>query len=426
MGVVVGVLGLRRQFYAPPPAFEPPGLNLSSADPALVQAVQEARAAVKQSPNSAAAWGRLGMVFLAHTILVEGETCLAQARRLDPKNGQWAYLLGLVIVRTRPEEGIQELNEAVKLCGQIPAPRLRLGESLLEQGELDEAEAQFQAVLEYDAGNPRAEAGLGRIARARGRLEKSLVHLRRSVERAPNVRETHVILAEVYDRLGKTAEAKRELKELTRLPDQGGPTDPYLEAVLSLQTGPDARRSLAQNLIAQGRRQEALAVMAAAVREHPDSYLSHLFFGNLLLEDGSFGLAEAEFRELIRLRPEHQKAHEWLGVALLRQGKLEQATEVFRRAVKLNAQSASCQEYLAVCLKNLGCKQEAIVALRTAIKCKPDAVHPRRELIELLMQEGHFPEARSQAQDLVRLSPADQSAKQLLVRAQQGAHKPPP
>ena len=51
---------------------------------AIVAALAQARAAVQESPRSAAAWGRLGMVLAAHDFRAEANACLAQAERLDP------------------------------------------------------------------------------------------------------------------------------------------------------------------------------------------------------------------------------------------------------------------------------------------------------------------------------------------------------
>src|SRR5947209_536929 len=58
-------------------AVEPPRADLSSAEPELVKAVDEARTAVRKSPRSANAWGHLGMLFLAHAFLPEAEECFS-------------------------------------------------------------------------------------------------------------------------------------------------------------------------------------------------------------------------------------------------------------------------------------------------------------------------------------------------------------
>src|SRR5438477_9816757 len=53
-------LVLYRVFFSGPAVIAPPAPDLSGVDPAIREAVEEARAEVKQTPRSAEAWGRLG------------------------------------------------------------------------------------------------------------------------------------------------------------------------------------------------------------------------------------------------------------------------------------------------------------------------------------------------------------------------------
>src|SRR5437660_2634930 len=54
-----------RQIASEVAIIEPPTLELEGVDPAVVRAIETARAAVKQSPRSGQAWGQLGKVLLA-------------------------------------------------------------------------------------------------------------------------------------------------------------------------------------------------------------------------------------------------------------------------------------------------------------------------------------------------------------------------
>src|SRR5437868_6574479 len=169
---------------------EPPEVQLFTSDADLINAVRDARTAVRAAPRSANAWGHFGMLLLAHAFLPEAESCFTQARRFDPSNGRWAYLRALILFQTKPDQYIAALEEAADLCGTAAAPRLKLAEVLAEHCRMDEAEANFRAVLGYDPDNPRAELGLGRLAYARANWQESVEHLKRSAERAPRVRAT--------------------------------------------------------------------------------------------------------------------------------------------------------------------------------------------------------------------------------------------
>src|SRR5262249_54720205 len=66
-------LGLARR------APEPPTIDPTRIDPLIVAAVEKGRAAVRESPDSAAAWGRLGMILQVHDFRTQADFCLDQA-----------------------------------------------------------------------------------------------------------------------------------------------------------------------------------------------------------------------------------------------------------------------------------------------------------------------------------------------------------
>ena len=400
-------------------AVEPPSVELVDADPTLTKAVGDARQAVKNSPASATAWGRLGMLYLAHAFMPEAEICLAQAAKLDPHDGGWAYLHALILLQTNREQSIPALEHAVTLFGNIAAPRLKLAEVLLEQGRLDEAEKNFSAVLEFDPDNPRAELGLGRAAYLRGNWKESLEHLKRSEEGAPGVRPTHALLAEVYQRLGNTKTAEQQLRRVAETSDDLVWPDPYLEPVERLKTGVQARVNLAGSLMLQGRAREAIGLVEETVRSRPDSHVAHLAYGRLLLKTSASAAAEAEFREAARLRPDDAVTQAELASALKREGKFREAADCYRKVVQLKPSHALAYYSLGLCLDQLGDLPGAIQALQKAVKYRPDLADGHRALGELLARNGEFEPAANHLQDALRLDPSDQVASKLLARVRQ-------
>jgi tetratricopeptide (TPR) repeat protein len=400
-----------------PPA--PPAVVLANADPAVERAIDEARAAVRKSPRSAEAWGRLGMVFLAHVFIDEAEFCLDRAAHLDAQDSRWAYLLAQILVVRSPEEGIPKLEHAADLAGSVPAPRLKLGEVLLEQGRLDEAEKQFQAVLAFDPDNPRAELGLGRLAYLRANWQASREHLARSAQRAPGVRATHAVLAEVYSRLGDATAADEELRRANETTDDLAWPDPYVEAVDLLKTGMEARLNLAGSLLLQGRVKEAITLMEETVRSRPDSYAAHLAYGRLLVQVGNLPQAEQEYREAVRLAPEVFQAQVELGRFLQRQKKLAEAAACFRRAGQFKPQDAVSYYHLGLCLRELGNPTEARQAFETAVRRKPDYAEAHRDLGALLIQNHEMAAAAEHLQYAVQLAPRDEQARKFLAQVRE-------
>ncbi|HLJ94925.1 MAG TPA: hypothetical protein VKU02_17250, partial [Gemmataceae bacterium] len=73
-----------------PQALAPPQMDLSNVDRAVRRAVESARTAILDRPDSAEAWGKLGMILMAHGLPVTASTaCLTQAERLDPRQPRW-------------------------------------------------------------------------------------------------------------------------------------------------------------------------------------------------------------------------------------------------------------------------------------------------------------------------------------------------
>src|SRR5438270_5558930 len=114
----------------------PPDVDLAGVDPAIVQAIDAARAEVRAAPRSAATWGRLGMVLRAHDFAAEANACFAQAERLDASDPRWPYLHGLTVALTDRDAAIPLLQRAADRSPFNPTPRLRLAEVLLQQGRL--------------------------------------------------------------------------------------------------------------------------------------------------------------------------------------------------------------------------------------------------------------------------------------------------
>jgi len=109
------------------PWISPPAVARAEVEPAVWAAIESARQAVKESPRSAEAWGRLGMVLFAHRFPADALTCFQNAERRDGRDPRWPYYLGMAQAVTDPDGAIQHWQSAVELAGAgVDAPRLRL------------------------------------------------------------------------------------------------------------------------------------------------------------------------------------------------------------------------------------------------------------------------------------------------------------
>jgi tetratricopeptide (TPR) repeat protein len=365
-------------FASLPPT--PPDPDLAGADPEAVAAIAAARAAALQSPRSAAAWGRLGMVLRAHDFGPDANRCFAVAERLDPRQPRWPYLHGLTLLLTDPEAGIPRLQRAVDLCGDRPlAPRLRLAETLLARGRLDEAERHLRQALQREPDNPRVHLGLARLALHREQPAVAAEHLAAVGDNPLSLKAARILRLEA-ERLAGRPVAAAAARAAAALPDDPPWPDPFVEEVEALQVGLQARLARADVLLRQGRAEEALAVLGETAARYPESARPRLALGQALIQTRHPEAAERELRRATELEPELVEAWFDLGVALSLQEKAGAAAECFRRTVRLKPDHGLAHYNLGQCLKVLGDRAGAVQAFGAAVRARPDYEPALREL----------------------------------------------
>jgi tetratricopeptide (TPR) repeat protein len=223
----------------------PPAISLAGADPAVREAIETARNEVKENPRSAAAWGQLGLVLRAHGYEDEADVCFGHAERFDPDDPRWPYLKGVRLVFRDPGAALPFLRQAVDLCDRRdptnPSPRLLLAETLLKQGQTEEAEEHFRRVLDQQPLNPRALFDLGVLAQNRHRWKTSIAFLKRAGTSPYTRQKACAKLAAIYQRLGNGKAAAEYSRRANQLPPDELWEDPYVSEYLELATGKQSR-----------------------------------------------------------------------------------------------------------------------------------------------------------------------------------------
>jgi tetratricopeptide (TPR) repeat protein len=351
---------------------QPPQPELADADPEVAEAIREARDGVLRAPRSAAAWGGYGQVLRAHDFGAEANTCFAEAERLDLAEPRWPYLHGLTLVLTEPGPGLDCLERAVPLCEAGPsAPRLRLAEVLLEQGRLDEAEAHLRHALDREPGPCRARLGLAQAAFAREQWREGLRRLEGCLRDEHCRKRALTLSAEAWARLGESERAAAALKGAAELPDDRPWPDPFVQEVERLQVGRRLALVRADALARQGRGWEAVGLLEATVRRHPDAAQAWLLLGQTLVRLKDPAQAEQALGQAVRVAPETVEAWFQLGVARFFLGKPRSAADAFRETIRLKPDHALAHFNLGHCLKQAGDADGAAAEFREALRCRP-------------------------------------------------------
>ena len=424
--VATSVAAVSVWWWRPSKAVAPPTIDLTGVDSAVCQRVDSARRAILQSPDSAAAWGKLGMVLMSHGLSLEAATaCLAQAERLEPRQPRWPYLQAIAVLKTDPEFAIPKLQRAVELCDCDPdAPRLQLGEELFDRGRFDEAAQQFRRIIQKQPANARASLGLGRIAFEKGALAESISHLEPCLSTAHTRKAANLLLAQIHQRLGNKSAAEQARRQAAGLLNDKAWPDPFQEEVEQQRVGKQAVLARADHLIHQGRYPEALRLLQRTLQDYPDSPWAWVMTARAYLGGNDLPAAERAARKATEFGPDVPEAQYYLGVALILQKNYQAATSCFRKATELKPDFALAHYNLGHSLKEQGDDASAIAAFRTAINCKPDEGRAHFNLAKLLVKKGQRDDALVHLRHAVRLNPTDPAAKMLLEQVEKQAAVP--
>jgi tetratricopeptide (TPR) repeat protein len=411
-GAAVGAYLIRR---SRPPAVPP--IATMGMDAEVVAAVEEARAAVTAQPDSAAAWGRLGMVLFAQRMSDDCPAVFAEAERLDPADARWPYFHGLALAFSDPEQSVRLLEKAAALAPDNAALKQRLAEQYLKMDRTDDAALLFREVLEQAPTNPRALLGQGLVSERRGQWQEALEPLRAAADHPTARRAARAALAEAYARLGDAKAAEAERRLAADLPADAPWTDPFLDQARTYRTGLQPRVLDALALGDQGRLDDALALIGEVLRDHPDSDDAHLTRAKLLIRARRSRDAEGELKRTLQLNDEVTDAHFLLGAITAERGDWEAAERGFQRAVELKPAYAVAHQNLGTCRLKLGKKPEAEESFRQAVRYQPELPVAQLELGALLLEAGKAKEATPHLEQAVRLDGHSERARGLLDEA---------
>jgi tetratricopeptide (TPR) repeat protein len=339
---------------------------------------------VLRERSSAAAWGRLGKVLLAHGFNAAANRCFQQAESLDPAEPAWPYLQGLNLAVNDPEASIRCLERAVPRfpAGSADGPRLLLAEVLLEQGRLDQARPLLEDVHNAEPGNLRARLGLGRLALLRQDWRAGLEHLEACRDDVHARKRACALRAEAWDQLGEAERARAVRRLWAELPEDEPWPDPLHEDVLKLKRGLRARFEAVDHLFQAGRAEDAIPLLRQTLDRYPQSDEAWMRLGDLCSQTGQPDRAEACYREALRIAPDMADA--WFrlgGVQALTHSPEAEAS--FRQALRLKPDHARAHFGLGQCLRERGDRDGAAAEFRAALRCRPDFERARTGLQEL-------------------------------------------
>lgn len=200
-----------------------------------------------------------------------------------------------------------------------------------QNGQLEQAEAVYQQILQSDPNNSDAFHLLGLIAAQTGKNEIAIKLISKAISLNPREPGFHF-------NLGKVFKARHDLENAVQ----------YYRHALALK---------------------------------PDFVDANINMGNVLAKQGKFEEAAACFRQVLILMPGDAESHYNLGNALAAQIKLEEAANCFQQALKYKSDFAEAIYNLGNTYRDQGNMEEAISCYRRAMAIRPDYFMAHQNLL---------------------------------------------
>src|SRR5262249_13975766 len=206
-----------------------------------------------------------------------------------------------------------------------------------------------------------------------------------------------------------------------RLPPDSPPADPLEDRVARHLVTRQKPLAEVGQLMQQGKKEEAIALLQRMVRDAPDAE-NCFALGATLTHEGQFEEGATYLRQSLAHDASNPAAHLELGLAYLAQAELLEATgergarsrRLLEKAVAAEDEALKLQNNLAEAhhlrgraLAHLGRTKEALEALHEAIRCKPENPEMHLSLGETLAEAGQFDKAIERLETAVRLRPND-------------------
>jgi len=395
------------------PAAVPPPIPAALYDDVAASLV-EARQGILDSPQSAAAWGDLAMLFDAHDLPEQAMASYREAMALDATDARWPYLLANLLAVGDPAAAEDLFRLATKHSTQ-PEPGLRLAAMLRERGQTAEAVEVLRLEVAADPEIARIHYELARCLEQDGQLDAAVQEAATAARLAARHRSVREYAAELLSRVGRLDEAREEAAVAMRLPrETAGWPDPWREAVRSLRQDPHWQASSLAMAATAGQLPagEALASLAALASEHPDDWTIAGEFSQLLLVAGEYEAAVQAASTALDLHPDAVGLWKIRGTAALLSEQWLDAESDLGEAIRLKPDDAAAWSDLAFVQEQLG-RDDAVATLETAIRLEPLDVEKRVRLIELLIDRRQFDNALRAVDQLTAIAPDHPAAERL-------------
>ncbi|MDE0107948.1 MAG: tetratricopeptide repeat protein [Bryobacterales bacterium] len=329
--------------------------------------------AVEEDSGDPWANGDLGTILHAYEQLARAAVLYERAETLSSGEFRWSYLRGVALQEAgRHGEAAASFRRALAKRTYAPAA-VRLGESLVADGNPKDAEVALRTAVQLDGGGAAAIYALGRALVDLGKGNEAIPVLERALSLAPSSGAVRYALAMAQRAAGNEQEAKRQLEMLAPGGNLKPPLeDPVFARVEALAADEHYFLNTGKSLEAAGRLDEAIRSYEQALELAPRLASAHVNLVGAFGRLGDSERARAHYDAAISIDPDIEELHNNWGIVLAAQENPSAAMAAFRRALEVNPNSSKAHANLGVALTSLDQVEEAIEHFRLAIANDPN------------------------------------------------------
>jgi tetratricopeptide (TPR) repeat protein len=318
--------------------------------------------------------------------------------------------------------------------GEITA-RFKRAIELQRQGALEEAAAEYRAVIKSAPGYAEAHANLGAVMSRLGRYAEAVAGYEEALRLNPQLTPILLNLGIAHYRAEQFAKAAAVLDRfLVKAPDHmqarqllgislvalGRDADgvAQLEPISETTDDPTALYSLGLAYLRLNR-PELKTIISRLAASSAGKPLGLLLRGQWLLSNLAFKQAVGELEEAARFNPELPRLQYSLGLSYLKLGRSQEALACFERELRHSQQDFSTLYYLAYLHELSGTLDAARTRVEEALKLEPQSPEANALLGKVLFKQGKAAEAVAPLEAAVAKDPADSEKRYLLARVYQ-------
>jgi tetratricopeptide (TPR) repeat protein len=395
IGVCLSVLTLTLRAQTLPAL---PTVSFENFAPEIREQARNAYAEAQANPRDAEASGRLAMILHTYEAYDIAAICYERARLLSPEDFRWVYYFATVKAALGAHnEAINAFKEAIKQKPNYMPAQLRLADSLLAAGQLNQSRQFYEAVLKNGAGVAQAHYGLGRVCAASGDLVSAVAQYRKAIVLFQDYGTAHYALGLALRDQGQIAEAQERLARSQKLKYSRPPLDdPLLIAVAELNTAGTATLKRGVILENAGQIEASIAEHERALALNPQLAQAQINLISLYGRTGQFEKAAQAYRAALAINPKLADAHYNFGVLLTGQSNYKEAAQAFHRCLQINPYHAEAHYNYAVLIEGEGELVEAAAHFISAIENNPGHRFAHFHLGRILVHQNKLPEAIEQ------------------------------